>query len=80
MEDWDSLSPARQDAIRSYIAGVSKPGLIIDGSKMQEAGNGLPKHCIVSGAANDRTGVDGKHYAIRFEISLPADWNGRFPS
>ena len=59
---------------------LALPGLIIDGSKMQEAGNGLPKHCIVSGAANDRTGVDGKHYAIRFEIRLPADWNGRFLS
>ena len=59
---------------------LALPGLIIDGSKMQDAGNGLPKHCIVSGAANDRTGVDGKHYAIRFEIRLPADWNGRFLS
>jgi hypothetical protein len=54
------------------------PGLVIDGSKMQEAGGGLPKHCIVSGAMNDRTGADGKHYAIRFEMRLPVEWNGRF--
>jgi pimeloyl-ACP methyl ester carboxylesterase len=54
------------------------PGLVIDGSKMQEASDGLPKHCIVSGAMNDRTGVDGRHYAIRFEMRLPVEWNGRF--
>ena len=54
------------------------PGLVIDGSKMQEAGDGLPKHCIVTGAVNDRTGVDGKRYAIRFEMRLPVEWNGRF--
>jgi hypothetical protein len=31
VQDWDRLSGPRQDAIRSYIEGVSKPGLIIDG-------------------------------------------------
>ena len=56
------------------------PGLIIDGSKIQDAGDGLPKHCILSGEVNDRTGVDGKHYAIRFELRLPVEWNGRFLS
>src|SRR5208283_5442203 len=56
------------------------PGLVIDGSKIQEAGGGLPKHCIVTGEVNDRTGADGKHYAIRFEMRLPVDWNGRFLS
>ena len=54
------------------------PGLVISESKMQEAGSGLPKHCIVFGRVNDRTGVDGKHYAIGFEMRLPAEWNGRF--
>lgn len=29
--DWSRLSPARQQAIQSYIDGVSKPGFIIDG-------------------------------------------------
>ena len=31
VEDWDSVPTLRRDAIRSYIEGVSKPGLIIDG-------------------------------------------------
>ena len=53
-------------------------GLVISGSKMQAAGDGLPKHCIVSGAVNERTGADGRTYAIHFEIRLPTEWNGRF--
>ena len=56
------------------------PGLVIDGSKMNDAGGGLPEHCILTGEVNDRTGVDGKRYAIRFEMRLPVDWNGRFLS
>jgi hypothetical protein len=54
------------------------PGLVIAGSKIQEATDGLPKHCIVTGEIDDRTGVDGKHYAIGFEMRLPVDWNGRY--
>src|SRR5271169_4174360 len=30
------------------------PGLVIEGSKMQEQGGGLPKHCVVTGEVNDR--------------------------
>src|SRR3569832_398132 len=53
-------------------------GVEIVGSKTQDAANGLPKHCIVTGRANQRTGLDGKSYAIQFELRLPAEWNGRF--
>jgi len=38
----------------------------------------LPAHCEVEGIMHERTGVDGQHYAIRFHMRLPADWNGRF--
>ena len=38
----------------------------------------LPAHCKVEGAMESRTGSDGKPYAIRFEINLPVEWNGRF--
>jgi feruloyl esterase len=47
-------------------------------SKMQAAGEGLPEHCILTGAVNRRTGADGKSYAIHFELRLPIEWNGRF--
>jgi feruloyl esterase len=35
-------------------------------------------HCVVRGAVNERTGSDGKPYAIGFEMRLPNDWNGRY--
>jgi tripartite-type tricarboxylate transporter receptor subunit TctC len=38
----------------------------------------MPEHCLVKGSMNERTGVDGKRYAIGFEMRLPTDWNGRF--
>lgn len=59
-------------------ATLDVAGAVITGSKMQEAADGLPRHCIVTGTVGERTGLDGKHYAIQFEIRLPADWNGRF--
>lgn len=39
---------------------------------------GTPAHCQVQGVANERTGADGRPYAIGFEMSLPTDWNRRF--
>ncbi|WP_312016946.1 tannase/feruloyl esterase family alpha/beta hydrolase [Bradyrhizobium jicamae] len=59
-------------------ASLALPGVEIVASRMQEAGEGLPRHCLVTGLANQRTGVDGKSYAIRFEFRLPVAWNGRF--
>lgn len=63
-------------AVTAAKVGVS--GLVLTGSRMQDAGSGLPKHCIVTGKLNERTGRDGKQYAIQFEIRLPVEWNGRF--
>ena len=39
---------------------------------------GTPAHCLVQGQAKERTGQDGRRYAIGFEMRLPAAWNGRF--
>jgi feruloyl esterase len=38
----------------------------------------LPAHCVVTGKMNPRTGIDGKSYAINFEMRLPTSWSGRF--
>ncbi len=35
-------------------------------------------HCVLRGAVNERTGSDGKPYAIGFEMRLPDRWNGRY--
>jgi poly(3-hydroxybutyrate) depolymerase len=37
-----------------------------------------PDHCQITGALDPRTGIDGKPYAIGYELRLPADWNGKF--
>jgi hypothetical protein len=37
-----------------------------------------PAYCLVQGKVNERTGIDGKMYAIGFEVRLPVAWNGRF--
>jgi Tannase and feruloyl esterase len=38
----------------------------------------IPSYCRADGVIDPRTGVDGKAYAIGFEIALPDNWNGRF--
>src|SRR5580658_1851918 len=38
----------------------------------------LPEHCEIQGRMNERIGVNSQHYAIRFHLRLPTDWNGRF--
>jgi feruloyl esterase len=39
-----------------------------------------PDYCLVQGKARERTGIDGRSYAIGFEMRLPVAtfWNGRF--
>jgi feruloyl esterase len=37
----------------------------------------LPAHCLLRGALEHRTGVQGRPYEIGFEIRLPMQWNGR---
>lgn len=38
-----------------------------------------PEHCVLNGEMFRRTSsVDGKSYAIRFQMRLPRNWNGRY--
>ena len=46
---------------------------------LQVAGQPVAEHCRVTGRAGEhRSAVDGKTYAVKFELRLPRDWNGRF--
>jgi feruloyl esterase len=46
---------------------------------LKVAGSPVPAHCQVLGQMNARVGpIDGKPYAIGFEMRLPEAWNGRF--
>jgi hypothetical protein len=38
----------------------------------------MPEHCEVIGVMRERTGADGQHYAVKFHLRMPLDWNGRF--
>jgi feruloyl esterase len=39
----------------------------------------MPEHCVLTGRLHERKSpVDGKDYAIGFEMRLPTAWNGRF--
>lgn len=38
----------------------------------------LPAHCEVFGVLQERTGLNGGKFAIRFHMRLPAVWNQRF--
>ncbi len=60
-------------------AVASLPGLrITSTSTVAPDDKGHPAHCLVQGQLNERVGVDGKHYAIGFEMRLPQPWNKRF--
>jgi hypothetical protein len=38
----------------------------------------MPEHCEVIGVMRERRGTDGQHYAVKFHLRMPLDWNGRF--
>src|SRR6185295_1763383 len=38
----------------------------------------LPQYCRVDGVIDERTGRNGKPYAIGVAMALPENWNGRF--
>jgi feruloyl esterase len=64
---------------------ISTASLNLSGLKVAQAvevaaSGALPAHCKVTGSVNDRTGIDGKPYAIGFELRLPqpADWQRKF--
>lgn len=60
---------------RLGIAGLR----VVSATEVAASGD-LPAHCQVSGSLDERTGIDGKPYAIGFELRtpLPAAWNGKF--
>lgn len=71
----------------AQLATVAYPALRIVSTERVAAGvlqlpgiaQPMPEHCVVTGRLNERKSpVDGKDYAIGFEMRLPVHWNGRF--
>lgn len=67
------------------LAGFGYDDTVVTGASLVEAGTlshgGAPigAHCLVTGRMNERVSdVDGRTYAIGFEMRLPAEWSGRY--
>jgi feruloyl esterase len=72
-------APGGITCVQLPAALAALPGLrLTQASTMPADDKGHPAHCLVQGQLNERTGVDGKHYAIGFEMRLPQGWNKRF--
>ena len=70
-------TPVACDGLPAAVASL--PGLRVTAAEsIAPDDKGHPAHCKVTGALNERTGVDGKRYAIGFEMRLPVAWNKRF--
>ncbi|MFN4100710.1 MAG: tannase/feruloyl esterase family alpha/beta hydrolase [Pararhodobacter sp.] len=63
-------------ALDGHAIGIEDA--MVTSATLAEAESGLPQHCILTGIAQERVGIDGSPYAIRFEMRLPEDWNGGF--
>ncbi|MBT2324312.1 tannase/feruloyl esterase family alpha/beta hydrolase [Variovorax paradoxus] len=64
---------------------LALPGLVVESAASMPAKGpsgsaaSYPAHCKVTGSINKRVGIDGKSYAIGFDVRLPdAGWNGKF--
>ncbi|MDH2434999.1 tannase/feruloyl esterase family alpha/beta hydrolase [Pokkaliibacter sp. MBI-7] len=71
------------EALRSFPYAsmkLSSTELIAAGSlSVPGIAEAMPEHCLGRGELNERVSpVDGKRYAIGFEMRLPSHWNGRF--
>ena len=75
---------AQKCASLNSLNGLPNPTTVINSAVLNAPraaqGNApaLPEHCEVQGRMNERTGVNSQHYAIRFHLRLPTDWNGKF--
>jgi pimeloyl-ACP methyl ester carboxylesterase len=74
-------------ATRAPIMGCSSltaftsptvPKVVITSAVLNAATQGLPEHCLVNGKINERLGVGGQTYAIKFRVRMPTAWNERF--
>ncbi|WP_158816345.1 tannase/feruloyl esterase family alpha/beta hydrolase [Methylocapsa sp. S129] len=68
--------PIACDQLTTQTLGLSNVKIV--SAESAPADKGLPAACVLKGVANDRIGADGRHYALDFEMRLPAPWNGRF--
>ena len=61
----------------ALLLGRIPGGRLTQASSQPADSQGHPAHCLLQGYLNERTGQDGKRYAIGFELRLPQGWGGR---
>jgi feruloyl esterase len=72
----DCASLATSLSARDTVFVSSTP---VAAGALRLAGQDLPAHCLLTGRMHERVGpIDGRTYAIGFEMRLPLEWNGRF--
>lgn len=83
-----AASPASRCTELSHLqmaeGQISKAQWLVAGSPLAAPPSGgaagamkFPGHCLVEASLHQRTGADGKPYAIRMQIRLPENWNKR---
>lgn len=71
-----SCEDAAAQVTKTPVPGTT---LRFTAASSQAASATMPAHCLMEGAMNERIGaVDGRPYAIKFRMRLPADWNQKF--
>lgn len=77
-------SPAPMECAQVTTRALGIPGLnvatavAVAASGAADSAQGYPVHCQVTGSIHPRTGLDGRAYAIGFDLRLPAlNWNGK---
>jgi feruloyl esterase len=66
-------------AFRYTNTTITSATLKLEGEESVAGIGSMPEHCVVSGKMNERVGpIDGRNYAIGFEMRLPTSWNGKF--
>jgi pimeloyl-ACP methyl ester carboxylesterase len=68
--------PIACETLTTEVLGLRDVSIV--SARSAPADEGLPAACVVTAEANSRVGVDGRHYALDFEVRLPLEWNGRF--
>jgi feruloyl esterase len=75
---WSQSTSTQADCAAIITKTASLKNVQISRSDLIANDVQYPAYCLVQGKVNERKGLDGKTYAIGFELRLPTAWNGRF--
>lgn len=70
-------------SLQTTLAGLANTQITlaqtVAAGSLTVGGQAVAEHCRITGKMHERvSAVDGKTYAVGFEIRMPKNWNGRF--